>query len=309
MNLSLNLLSPKIIGELLSKYNSRPSKGLGQNFLVDEQVLDKIVVAADLKPEDTVIEVGPGIGTLTIALAQRVKKVIAIEKDRLMIDILAETLHGYSNIELIKDDALLVELKKSGIKNYKVVANIPYYLTSPLIRRFLENPPTQQPPSTMVLMVQKEVAQRICAQPPHMSLLAVSVQLYATPIIVSFVTNKSFWPAPKIDSAIIKISNINRPTFSKAFQKWRRLKEDGRELTAQEHQGEHQTDLQIERFFFIVKAGFSQPRKQLANNFATAFKKPRPIIEHWLLKNNIQPQQRAQTLSIKDWKNLAQTCE
>ncbi|MDP3882777.1 MAG: 16S rRNA (adenine(1518)-N(6)/adenine(1519)-N(6))-dimethyltransferase RsmA, partial [Candidatus Staskawiczbacteria bacterium] len=204
----MDLTSPKIIKELLTKHNSKPNKLLGQNFLIDKNVLSKIVVASGLKKSDTVIEVGPGIGTLTKELAQNAGKVIAIEKDRNMFPILKETLSDYKNIEIVQGDILKIQVSefirnsKSEIQNYKVVANIPYYLTSPLIRKLLESG-TQ--PSEIILMIQKEVAQRICAKPPNMSLLAVSVQFYAEPKIMSYVSKNCFWPAPKVDSAIIKI--------------------------------------------------------------------------------------------------------
>ena len=168
----MDLTSPKIIKELLAKHDTQPFKGLGQNFLINAPVLDKITQGAQLNSEDTVLEVGPGIGTLTQELAKRVKRVVAIEKDRAMIEILKETLKGYKNIEIMQGDILKITNDKLHITNYKIVANIPYYLTSPLIRKFLEekNQPTQ-----MVLMVQKEVAQRIVARPPHLSSLARSV--------------------------------------------------------------------------------------------------------------------------------------
>ena len=277
----MDLSSAKIIKELLLKYGSRPSKGMGQNFLVNRQVLEKIIKTADLKAEDTILEVGPGVGTLTMGLADIVKKVIAVEKDRYMCQILKETLKDYKNIEVINDDILKTNLELP--KQYKLVANIPYYLTSPLIRNFLE---TKYPPELIVLMVQKEVAQRICANPPHMSILAVSVQFYAKAKIISYVKKENFWPKPKVDSAIIRITP--------------------RGLTSGQAGGQTSPDL----FFRIVKAGFSQPRKQLGNNllalsFPNGSKLSREQTNLWLLKNKIKPTQRAETLSVDDWKNLA----
>src|SRR3989344_566384 len=178
----MDLTSIKIIKELLLKHSTKPSKIMGQNFLVDKLILDKIIKSADLSISDTVLEIGPGIGTLTYALAKKSKKVIAIEKDRFMVDILKETLQDVENVEVIQGDILKILNLKSKILNYKVVANIPYYLTSPLIRKLLES---DNPPTEIILMVQKEVAQRICANPPNMSLLAVSVQFYAKAEIVS----------------------------------------------------------------------------------------------------------------------------
>ncbi len=273
----MELTSPKTIKELLAKYKGRASKGLGQNFLIDKNILQKIIASANLKPTDTVLEVGPGIGTLTRELAEKTAKVLAIEKDAAMIKILDETLADYKNVEIINDDIL--KIKNYKVKNYKIVANIPYYLTSPLIRKFLE---TENPPQEIILMVQKEVAQRICAKPPRMSLLAVSVQFYAKPEIISYVSKNCFLPAPKVDSAIIKITPLSHIVDD------RQQYEKGAEL-----------------FFKIVKAGFCQPRKQLAGNLSKMLKLNKADVDSWLLKNNIKPAQRAETLSVDDWKNLS----
>lgn len=281
----MNLTSPKDIKELLEKYDAKPSKGLGQNFLIDKNILDKIVNSADIKPTDNILEVGPGVGTLTIELAKKAKQVYAIEKDKRMIEILKETLSEFKNIEVINADILKFQVSSLKVKSYKIVANIPYYLTSPLIRKFLEmgnHLPAQAGPEEIVLMMQKEVAQRICAKPPKMSLLAISVQFYATPKIISYVSKSCFMPAPKIDSAIIKITPARIATRSVAG-------------------GPISPDL----FFKIVKAGFSHARKQLVNNLSNTLEISREQTENWLIKNNIKPNQRAETLSVEDWKNLA----
>jgi len=265
------------IKRLLKKYNIYPSKRLGQNFLVDEGILKKIVEAAELSKNDIVLEVGPGIGNLTVELAKSVKKVIAVEKDQDLVRILKELLDCWKvrNVRIVEGDIRKIENCKLKIENcYKVVANIPYYLTSPLIRKFLE---ASNAPKEMILMVQKEVAQRICANPPQMSILAVSVQFYAKPEIISFVSKKSFWPQPKVDSAIIKIKPL--------------INADKRLINA---------DL----FLKTVKTGFSQPRKQLANNLSNGLKMDKGKVKNWLLKNNIQPTQRAETLTIEDWLKL-----
>jgi len=281
----MDLTSPKTIKVILEKYGAKPSKGLGQNFLVDKNVLNKITETADIKPNDTVLEIGPGLGTLTQELAKRAGKVIAVEKDTTMIKILGETLQNYKNVEIIQDDILKIHpvIRQGALSNdrvnYKVVANIPYYLTSPLIRKFLE---ADNQPSEMVLMLQKEVAQRICAKPPKMSLLAVSVQFYADAKIISYVSKNCFWPAPKIDSAIIKITPRSQTSHKTVW---------------------NPTSHNL--FFKIVKAGFSQPRKQLASNLAKELKIDKEKTALWLEKNNIEPTQRAETLSIEDWKNLA----
>jgi len=269
----VELTSPTIIKQLLSKYEARPSKGLGQNFLIDKKILEKIITAADIKPTDTILEVGPGIGVLTQALAEKAGEVIAVEKDETMIKILKETLKDYKNVDVTQGDILRYQPQTT---NYKLVANIPYYLTSPLIRKFLEE---KNRPTEMVLMLQKEVAQRICSQPPDMSLLSVSVQFYAEPKIISHVSKNCFWPAPKIDSAIIKIIPENKYTAP--------------------------ADL----FFKIVKAGFSQPRKQLGGNLSKMLEINKEKIDGWLLKNKIEPKQRAETLYVNNWVTLSKNFE
>ena len=219
------------------EHKIKPNKLLGQNFLTDKSVLKKIIETADLSPTDTVLEIGPGTGILTKELAQVVKRVIAVEKDPKMVKILQQELAGLDNVKIIEGDIRNFEFANLQIsKDYKVVANIPYYLTATIIRKFLE---IERPPEFMVLMLQKEVAERICSKPGKMSLLAVSVQFYADAKIVSGVSKNCFWPAPKIDSAIIKIipfdSAQGRPQIS--------------------------PDL----FFKIVKACFSGKRKQIHN--------------------------------------------
>ena len=299
----MDLTSPKIIKELLKKYQTGPNKGLGQNFLIDKNVLEKIIATADIQKNETILEVGPGIGTLTQELATRLRQgfgearenggqVVAIEKDEKMVEILAETLKEYKNVKIIQGDVLSCHsgldpestssfcldsrLRGNDSSAYKVVANIPYYLTSPLIRKFLES---KNQPSEIVLLLQKEVAQRICAVPPKMSLLAVSVQFYASAKIISYVSKNCFWPAPKVDSAIIKITPHSRHCEA----------------------GEAQRS---NLFFKIVKAGFIQPRKQLAGNLSKTLKIEKSKVEEWLKKNNISPTQRAETLSVNDWIKL-----
>jgi 16S rRNA (adenine1518-N6/adenine1519-N6)-dimethyltransferase len=299
----MDLTSPKTIKELLEKHGAKPSKGLGQNFLIDRNILNKIIDSANIKPSDTILEVGPGMGTLTQELAKKAGKVIAVEKDKAMLKILQDTLSEFKNVSIINDDILSTDISalfsvipaKAGIQSehtdsglprrsaprndvhYKLVANIPYYLTSPLIRKFLE---IDNPPEEIILMIQKEVAQRICAKPNDMSLLAVSVQFYADPKIISYVSKNCFLPAPKIDSAIIKIT----PRLAEALAK------AGPDFP--------------NKFFKVVKAGFSQPRKQLAGNLSRTLKMDKEKVFHWLAQNNIDPKQRAETLSVQDWKNL-----
>lgn len=250
--------------EIFKKYNIKPSKKLGQNFLVDRGVLRKIIQTAELFPKDTVLEIGPGLGILTIELAKRAKEVIAVEKDKKMCEILKDVLNvrDVRNVRIVNNDILNTKYELSNTK-YKLVANLPYYITSPVIRRFLE---IKNPPKLMILMVQKEVAQRIVAKPPRMSLLSVAVQFYSDAEIVSCVSKKSFYPQPKVDSAIIKI--IPQPI----------------------------PKINTEKFFKLVKKGFSSKRKMLKNNLR---------INSSILENSgLNLKARAENLSIKDWLKL-----
>ncbi len=259
----------------------KPNKLLGQNFLRDRSALAKIIKTADLKAGERVLEVGPGLGALTEELAKHAGRVVAVEKDKNLAKLLQEKFAAAPNVKIVSDDILkildlgidhLFKNLKLKIKNYKVVANIPYYLTSHLIRLLLELP---NPPQDIVLLVQREVAQRICAQPPKMSLLAISVQFYAQPQIIAKVPKGAFWPQPKVDSAIIKITPQSK-----------RAKIDAKQ------------------FFKVAKAGFSQPRKQLLNNLSAGLKIPRPQIADFLAQAGLNPQQRAGTLTLDDWLKL-----
>lgn len=258
---------------LLSKHGIKPSKGLGQNFLINDSLLEKIIESADIKKGDIVLEVGPGIGNLTTKLAEKSARVVAVEKDEKMVAILKQAVSNFPNLDIVQGDALDPNFKTPA-SSYKIVANLPYYITSPVIRKFLEG---DNPPSWMVLMVQKEVAQRICSKPPEMSLLAASVQFYAEAKILFYVSRKSFWPRPKVDSAVIKITPINN----------------------------HREQISPKLFFKIVRAGFSQPRKQLANNLSNGLKLDKESARRWLEANGIQPSRRAETLTVEDWIKLA----
>jgi 16S rRNA (adenine1518-N6/adenine1519-N6)-dimethyltransferase len=257
--------------DLLKKQELRPSKKLGQNFLIDERAVQKVIEAGNISSSDIVLEVGPGLGVLTVELAKRAKKVIAVEKDRNMISHLKEL--GLKNLGIIEKDALKLDVEELGLKEYKIVANLPFYLTAHFMRRFLES---KIKPSQMVLVVQKEVGQRICAKPPKMSILSVSVQVYADARIVSYIPKKSFYPVPNVDSVIIRVS-LKEPLVSSD---------------------------EVGLFFKIVKAGFSQPRKQLANNLAKGLGLGKIEVGQWLMDNDIQPSQRAETLGVRDWVKL-----
>jgi 16S rRNA (adenine1518-N6/adenine1519-N6)-dimethyltransferase len=248
---------------------------MGQNFLIDENVLKKIIEIANIKPKDTILEVGPGLGILTMELAKKAKCVIAIEKDKKLCEALKQILKNQkiNNVKIVNKDVLKIQNSeiesKFKIQNYKIVANIPYYLTSPLIRKFLE---IDNKPSEIILMVQKEVAERICAQPPKMSLLAVSVQFYAKPEIVFSVSKNSFYPTPKVDSAIIKIVPQETP------------------------------EIDVNKFFAIVKMGFSTKRKMLSNNLKSQFQSSN--VKSILKNIELNPNIRAENLTIENWIKL-----
>jgi len=281
----MNLTNKIVIKYLLKKYRAGPEKYLGQRFILSKKALNKIIAAAEIKKNDTIIEIGPGLGTLTQELAKTGAKIIAIEKDPKMINILGETLAGYKNIKIIQADARnlwVSETYKFGDKmgtivmkeeDYKIVANLPYNVATFLIHQWLE---LKKPPESMVLMIQKEVAQRICAKPPKMNLLSVSVRFYADAKIIDYVPAKAFWPKPKVDSAIIEII-----PKKKQPQKTRRA------------------------FFAVVKAGFSQPRKQLLGNLAKKLKFPREKLIEIFKDLNISERVRAENLSLEQWLSLA----
>ena len=269
---------PKIKNEL-AKLGIKPKKSLGQNFLINERIYKKIIDAAEIQKGNTVIEVGPGLGTLTQFLLDTGAEVLAIEKDHKLAEYLKTKFADEKRAKIIEENILGFQPQnyKLQITNYKIVGNIPYYLTSHLLRTVFEKWPT---PKLVVLMIQKEVAQRIVAKPPNMSLLAVYVQFYADPKIISYVSKNCFWPSRKVDSAIIKITP--------------------RGQTSRQAGGQTSPDL----FFRVVKAGFSQPRKQLSNNLSKILKMDRKKVNEWLSRNNIGSSQRAETLSIENWKNL-----
>lgn len=273
MSIRRTTLSSASVRYFLEQRGLKPHKRLGQNFLISEKVLTELAHAAELSKDDIVLEVGAGIGTITLEVAQRAGKVIAVEKDRALIPILIQTTELCKNVEIRQGDILKLPLGSIPCgTHYKLIGNIPYYLTAPLIRKFLE---IDNPPKLIVLMVQKEVAQRICAKPPDMSILAVSVQVYAKPKIITYAPRSSFWPQPKVDSAILRIV----PTDKNA-------------------------EVNLSEFFRIVKAGFLSPRKQLLNNLSRGLDMSRDKTREWLLSSLIAPQRRAETLSIEEWTRL-----
>ncbi len=277
-----NLINRKIKDEL-HQLGIEPKKSLGQNFLVNMGIYEKIIGALDVEEGDTIVEVGPGLGTLTEFLSQTGARIIAIEKDRLLTAYLKNKFKGAKNVTIIEDDILKFNLKTYNLKpeTYKIVGNIPFYLTSHLIRTVFEEWPR---PEKIVLMLQKEVAQRIVAKPPDMSLLAVSVQYYSKPEIISYVSRNSFYPAPEVDSAIIRL--VSSFQFLASSKKTKN------------------SQLETRNFFQVVRAGFAGKRKQLINNLATGLKISKQEIQQKLSLTDINPQRRAETLTIEEWEKI-----
>lgn len=266
------------VKELLARYGARPSKGLGQHFLIDESVLAHILAAAEVSEADTVLEIGPGLGVLTRALAERAGRVVAVELDARMVAILRERLAAFDNLEIVQGDIL--QLTPAALVDpaprYKVVANLPYYITSAVLRHLLE---ASRKPERIVVMVQWEVAQRILAQPGDMSLLAVSVQFYGQPELVTRVPAGAFWPPPQVDSAVLKVRVYERPPVAVNNAHW---------------------------FFQVVRAGFGQRRKQLKNALAAGLHRHRNAVTAALEAAGIDPRRRAETLSLEEWAAVAE---
>ncbi len=259
------------IRSLLRRLGIRPRKGLGQNFLIDQRVLARIVEAAELSPGDTVVEVGPGMGILTKELVTRAGRVVAVEIDLHLAEIVLRLVPGSPNLEVVNTDVLHFDPAEHGIQPpYKVVANLPYYITSPTMRHFLEEVAR---PRTMVLMVQREVAERIVARPGEMSLLSVSVQFYGDARLTAIVPTTAFYPQPKVESAIVHIDVYPKPAL----------------------------DVEPRSFFHLVQAGFSQPRKQLHNTLSQRLWFPPGGAREALRAADIDPSRRPQTLSLEEW--------
>ena len=282
---------PKV-SELLRQHGLRPRKGLGQNFLADPVHLERIVAAAELTKEDSVLEIGPGLGTLTVRLAAQAGRVVAVELDRQLLPILGHVLTGLDNVSIVQGDILEMdpaEVTATGVAAgehlphqepwaplpYKVVANLPYYITSAIIRHLLT---AAQPPTLSVLTVQREVALRIVAEPPKMSLLTVSVLYYAQPELVARVPAGAFYPVPQVDSAILRLRTWPSPPVDTPGAAC---------------------------FFQVVRAGFGQRRKQLRNALRAGLSLPVDQVEAMLKAADIAPERRAETLTLQDWSALA----
>jgi 16S rRNA (adenine1518-N6/adenine1519-N6)-dimethyltransferase len=266
------------IAGLLRAYDLHPKKGLGQHFLADQAALDRIVAAADLTAADTVLEIGPGLGTLTSLLAERAGRIVAVELDDRLAAVLAERLADRPNVEVRPGNILRISDFASLVgPSYKVVANLPYYITSAVLRHLLER---QDQPDLVVVTVQREVAERIVAVPPDMNLLAVSVQFYGRPRIVARIPAGAFYPPPKVDSAVVRIDVRDEPAVPL------------REGTA------------VADFFRVVRAGFGHKRKTLRNALSAGLGLAPATVEQALTQAGIDPRRRAETLSLQEWADL-----
>lgn len=265
------------IRPLMNAYGIKPKKSLGQNFLVEPAGLRKVIEAADIKADDQVLEIGAGLGSLTVLLAQSAHSVVAVEIDREIIPALQHALVKYPNVEIVQGDILKQDPETLGLEaGYLVVANIPYYISSAILRHLLT---TKKKPARMILTVQKEVAERVCASQGKQSLLSLSVQVFGNTRLAGIIPAGSFLPAPEVDSAVLVIDLFPRPTIPE---------ED------------------LDRFFALAKAGFSQKRKTLRNSLSGGMRISTQEAETLLGLAGLNPMLRAEALSLESWGELVQ---
>ena len=270
------IASPQVTQHILNRFKLRADKKLGQNFLIDENVVHQIVAAAELSEADTVLEVGPGIGTLTQGLAESKARVVAVELDTRLLPVLATTLNGYDNVRVVHGDILKVNIMEEvGAPSFKVCANLPYYITTPIIFALLEK---RLPMERLVAMVQKEVAERMAAQPggKEYGALSVAIQYYTEPKIAFIVPPTSFIPAPAVDSAVIVCKRREKPPVEVCDEAL---------------------------FFRVVKAAFSLRRKMLSNSLKNMGIKGEQVAK-WLELAGVDGKRRAETLSLEDFAKL-----
>ncbi|MGJ3237339.1 MAG: 16S rRNA (adenine(1518)-N(6)/adenine(1519)-N(6))-dimethyltransferase RsmA [Anaerolineae bacterium] len=261
--------------EIMDAYKLNPKKSLGQNFMHDPNTIEKIVTTAQLMPDDTVVEIGPGTGELTARLADYARHVMAIEIDERLEPILADRFAQTPNVYFVFQDVLKTDiLALVGNHDFVVVANVPYYITTAIIQHLLDKP---RRPKRIVMTMQYEVAERICAEPGDMTILSNSVQYYGKPQIVSKLNPAVFWPRPNIDSAILRIDTYPRPIVN----------------------------VSDERLLFkVIKAGFSQKRKQIRNALAGGLQVKSKEASMYLDSAEIDSTRRAETLTLEEWARL-----
>lgn len=259
---------------LLQRYGLSPNKTYGQHFLMDETVLEDMIDTAKVTDKDEVVEVGPGIGNLTERLLARGCKLLSLEKDPQFLRVLKSLQKQHDNFEYELVDVLKYNFTESGLKNYKVVANIPYYITGKIVQLFLNQ---TNKPKSLTLLMQKEVAQNIVAKPGQLNLLAISVQLYGEASLITIVPGFKFHPKPKVDSAVIHIELHKKPKYKVADEK---------------------------KFFRILRACFAGKRKQIHNTLANNLKLEKSLVSELLDKVGIEPEARPQQLTIQQWITL-----
>ncbi len=272
----MNLSDKKEIVGILKKHGIRLTKGLGQNFLINKNIILKLIRVFGINKSDVILEIGPGIGVLTQELAKNSKMVVAIEKDRILSEICKDNLKDLKNVFVINQDALKSDVKKlfSDLKikekTYRVVANLPYNISLRIIRRFLED---EFPPKDIVVIIQKEVGQKICDKKSNLPKIAFN--FYGKPKNLFYLSRELFWPKPKVDGVALQIANIQK----------------------------NLPDVDDKLFFKILKAGFSHPRKTIVNNLSSLnIEKERIVV--WLNRSNIDIKARPENIKMEEWINL-----
>ncbi|MEK7631249.1 MAG: 16S rRNA (adenine(1518)-N(6)/adenine(1519)-N(6))-dimethyltransferase RsmA [Patescibacteria group bacterium] len=281
MTQQYDLTDFRTLQHLLQQFCIRPDKKLSQNFLLEPDVLEEMIAASQLTKNDNVIEVGAGTGVLTQVLAAHAGKVVAVEIDDHLLPLLREVTKSLSNVTLVHADVMRTPIAalrshfSSATAPYKVVANLPYHLTSHFLQRFLDTPDA---PRSLTVLVQREVAERVAAEPGDMSLLALSVQMFGTPMVCAVVPAEAFWPAPKVESAILHVERHPKPLF------------DAETRSA---------------IFHLAKMGFAGRRKTLGNALSAGLRKSRPEIVENIVALGLKPTVRAQELTLEQWRGLA----
>ena len=274
------MFEPLAVPSLMRDYGIKPKKGLGQNFLINEAYLVKITESAHVDKNTDVLEIGAGMGNLTRHLAAAARQVTAVEIDRQLIPILKKVTRDFANVRIVQGD--IMELPVNDLidaPGYVVAANIPYYITSALIRYLLE---CTAKPTAIVLTIQREVAQRICADAGALSLLALSVQVYGSPRIAARIPSGAFYPVPKVDSAVLTVDLYDQPVIPYKL---------------------------LDSFFRLAKAAFTQKRKMLHNALAGAPEMNKENADLLLSRAGIDPERRAQMLTLDEWKHLTSAYE
>ena len=279
----MNLTSPAVISELMAAHKLHFNKQFGQNFLIDQNILEKIVDAGHITAADTVLEIGPGIGSMTQEMAMRARRVVTVEIDKKLISVLGETLGDFDNIAIVNQDFLKTDVLDliEGPTSLKVVANLPYYITTPIIMKLLETPwPDGIDLSRMTFLVQKEVGERICAGPGSKSYgaLSVIVQYYADPAVMFTVPASVFMPRPKVDSIVISLQKRTQQAFEPCDKN---------------------------QFFKVVKAAFQTRRKTVINSLSNNTAYPKAVLLDALCEAGIDPRKRAEQLDGEAFCKLA----